>query len=374
MTAFFFYGTLCHPPLLRAVLGRRVATRPARLADHAAFWAAGQSFPVIEVRTGGTAPGLLAEGLSDADAARLDFYEGGFDYATRQVTVQTDTGSVDARVYLCPPGRWPIGDPWDLDAWAASWGAVVVSAAADYMAAFGQHSAAAVSARYPMLLARAASRLRAASGGPTTLRHRAGPGDVTLHDRQTPYAKFFAIEDYDLSHRRFDGGAEQVGRAVLVATDAATVLPYDPVRDRVLVIEQFRPGPFARGDSQPWLLEPVAGRVDPGETPEDAARREAEEEAGIALGALHPIPGHYPSPGTLSEYLYAYIGIADLPDTAAGLGGKADEGEDIRAHVIAFDRLMALVATGEVCNGPLLLSALWLARLRERLRRDAGFA
>ncbi len=374
MTAFFFYGTLCHPPLLATVLGRSVGTRPARLPDHAVFWAAGHSFPVIEARPGAAAPGLLVEGLTGDEAARLDFYEGGFDYATRQVTVQTDAGPVDARVYVCPPGRWPLGAPWDLRDWAARWGGVVVAAAADYMAAMGQHSAAAVSARYPMLLARAASRLRAAAGGPTTLRHRAGPGDVTLHDRQTPYAKFFAVEEYDLSHRRFDGATEKVGRAVLVAPDAATVLPYDPARDRVLVIEQFRPGSYARGDAQPWLLEPVAGRVDPGETPEDAARREAGEEAGVTLGALHPIPGHYPSPGTLSEFLYAYIGIADLPDTAAGPGGKADEGEDIRAHVIAFDRLMDLVATGEACNGPLLLSALWLAQLRERLRRGAGFA
>ncbi len=374
MTAFFFYGTLCHPPLLERVLGRSVATRPAHLPDHAVHWAAGESFPVILPRPGAAAEGVLADDLSDDDIARLDFYEGGFGYATRQVTVQTGDGAADARVYFCPPDRWTPGDPWSLADWVSRWAPVVLSAAGDFMAAFGHHGAAATSARYPMLLARAASRLRAQAGGPADLRRRAAPGDVTLHDRQTPYANFFAVEDLDLSHRRFDGGVERVSRAILITADAATVLPYDPARDRVLVVEQFRPGAYARGDAQPWILEPVAGRVDPGESPEDAARREALEEAGLAIGALHPIPGHYPSPGTISEFLYSYIGLADLPDEAAGLGGLGHEGEDIRAHVIGFDRLMALVRTGEACNGPLLLSALWLSTLRDGLRRDAGFA
>ena len=47
MTDMFFFGTLCHDPLLHAVLGRKVSVEPARLGDHAVYWAAGQPFPMI---------------------------------------------------------------------------------------------------------------------------------------------------------------------------------------------------------------------------------------------------------------------------------------------------------------------------------------
>ncbi|MEM6579286.1 MAG: glutamine-hydrolyzing GMP synthase [Pseudomonadota bacterium] len=77
---------------------------------------------------------------------------------------------------------------------------------------------------------------------------------------------YFLTRHYALRHTLFDGGqSAEVQREVFVATDAAIVLLYDPKRDRVLLVEQFRMGPFGRGDPSPWVLEPVAGRVDAGE-------------------------------------------------------------------------------------------------------------
>jgi nudix-type nucleoside diphosphatase (YffH/AdpP family) len=223
--------------------------------------------------------------------------------------------------------------------------------------------------RWPVIRARAQARLNAADAPPTTLRRRAGPGDVAVAARRTPYAAFFAVEEYDLRHARFAGGmSDEMARAAFVSADAVTVLPYDPGRDRVMVIEQFRAGPFARGDPQPWSLEAIAGRIDPGETPEETARREAREEAGLEIGPLTPIGRYYPSPGAKSEFIHSYIGLAELPDSAGGLGGVAHEHEDIRAHVVPFDRLMALVETGEAGNAPLILSALALERRRAVLR------
>jgi len=159
-----------------------------------------------------------------------------------------------------------------------------------------------------------------------------------------------------------------VSRAVFISGDAVTVLPYDPVRDRVLLIEQFRPAPMARGDAQPWLLEAIAGRIDPGESPEQAARREAFEEAGLVLGDLLPVAQYYPSPGAKSEFLYSYVALTDLPDGAAGVFGVEGETEDIRGQLVDFADLMALVASGEAANAPLILTALWLQRERARLR------
>ena len=97
--------------------------------------------------------------------------------------------------------------------------------------------------------------------------------------------------------------------------------PYDPVRDTVMLVEQFRFGPHARGDARSWSLEPIAGRIDPFETPEVAVRREAAEEARLSLHALHRIGRYYVSPGAVTEYLITYVGIANLPASAEGVSG-----------------------------------------------------
>ncbi|NUB45159.1 NUDIX domain-containing protein [Fertoebacter nigrum] len=369
MVNFFFYGTLCHLPLLAVVLGRQVAGEPAVLPGHAVHWADGHVFPLIVVAPGGQAAGLLVRGLTPDDVARLDFYEGGFAFHTADLAVQAAGQDVPARVYLPDPGHWQPGAAWSLTDWQARWGDIVLATARDFMALHGQRPPAAVLARYEQMLVRGSSRVRAADVSPATLRHRAGPDDVQVAAYRQAYANFFAVEEYDLAFRRFGGGfSPVVTRAVFVSGDAVTVLPYDPVRDRVLLVEQFRPGAMARGDTQPWVLEPIAGRIDPGETPEQAARREAVEEAGLTLGALLPVANYYPSPGGKSEFLYSYVALADLPDGITGVFGVAGEAEDIRGHLVDFADLVALIASGEAANAPLILTALWLQRERERLR------
>lgn len=370
---FFFYGTLCHPSLLARVLGRTAPTRPAALRDHAVFWAEGGAFPLIQPVPGAKAQGLILDDATAEDAARLDFYEGGFRYDTVERLVDTAEGPVTARVYLPQPGRWQPGAAWNLVDWVARYGAAAVATAGDFMALMGQVPAEAVAARYGPMLTRGASRIRAAAPQPANLRWPGGAAEVAVDRVRTPYAHFFAVEEWRLGWRQFDGtmGAPQ-DRAVFIMADAVTVLPYDPVRDRVLLIEQFRVGALARGDQAAWQLEAIAGRIDPGETPEEAAKREALEEAGLMLGPLLPVAGYYPSPGAVSEYLYSYVALTDLPDGVAGIFGAAEEAEDIRGHLISFDRMMDLAASGELTNGPMLLTALWLQRERPRLRAEAA--
>ena len=369
----FVYGTLRHLPLLEVVLGRAASGQAAVLPGHGAFTLAGQDYPIIVPVAGQAAGGLLVDILTPGELGRLWFYEGGFTARSCRVELAAG-GAAQALVFFPDPDTDLPGAPWDLAAWQARCGAVAVEAGRDLMAAYGTPQAEAALRRYGMLLIRAASRLRAQSDAdPATLRRANLAGDIVVEAMAQPYAKFFAVEEYDLRHVRFDGAdSGSLNRAVFISGDAATVLPYDPLRDRVMVVEQFRPGPFARGDRQPWQLEPIAGRIDPFETAEQAARREALEEAGITLQALLPIANYYPSPGAKTEFLYTFIGLADLPDTAAGMGGLLEEGEDIRAHLIGFDDLMALIESGEVANAPLILSALWLAPRRAKLRAEAA--
>ena len=247
-------------------------------------------------------------------------------------------------------------------------GAAAESLASLVMDAFGQLAPDRVSARLGSLRVVAASRVRATGAARKDLRQ--GNGEVAVGRRLQAHAGFFGVEVMDLAHRRFDGTTSPVlRREVFVSGDAVTVLPYDPVRDRVLLIEQFRPGPLGRGDPLPWQLEAIAGRIDPGEAPQEAARREAVEEAGLVLGRLEPVAEYYPSPGAMTEYIYSYVALCDLPDGVGGIFGSIEEAEDIKGHLLSFDALMAKVAGGEVANAPLILTALWLQRERACLRR-----
>ena len=232
---------------------------------------------------------------------------------------------------------------------------------------WGHLSAEAVRRRLPALRVEADSRARAA--GSVGRGVRTGSGEVEVGRRVPSHSGFFALDLWHLRHRRFDGAmSPPLVRELFVAGDAVTVLPYDPVRDRVLLVEQVRMGPLGRGDPLPWQLEAIAGRIDPGETPEEAARREAVEEAGLVLGALEKVAEYYPTPGAVTEYLYSYVALCDLPDGVAGVFGAAEEAEDIKGHLLSFDRLVEVMAAGEIGNAPLLLTVLWLQRERTRLR------
>ncbi|RKF17262.1 NUDIX domain-containing protein [Roseovarius spongiae] len=373
MTTLFFYGTLRDPELLRIVIGTDpddMRITPAVLPDHAVDWARGQSFPTLTPQAGAQAEGLLATDLSEAEVARFDFYEGSFGYRLRAVEVRAGGEARTALVYFPDPGLWERGARFDLGDWQARFGPLARLSAVEEMSYFGRISGEELSRRVPMIRARAAARLAAATGVPADIRSDCSANEVEQVGFERAHAGFFVTDIHELRYPTFAGGMGPVlRREVFVATDAAIVLPYDPARDRVLLVEQFRMGPYRRGDPRPWMLEPVAGRVDANETPEDCARRECKEEARLELRALEHVASFYATPGTSTEYFHAYVGLCDLPDAERGTGGLDSEDEDIRTHVLSFNAAQNLLSTGEADNGPLVVALLWLAQARERLRR-----
>lgn len=183
--------------------------------------------------------------------------------------------------------------------------------------------------------------------------------DYEILEREILYQGIFRLARYHVRYRLFNGGwSDPVKREVLERLSAAAVLPYDPVLDQVVLIEQFRPGAIADPKS-PWLIEIVAGILDSDENTDIVAIREAKEEAGCIIEALYPMYEYFVSPGGSNEFLTVYCGKVNT-SAIGGVHGLAEESEDIRAFVMpaeeAFDRLRG----GYIKTAPAIVALQWL--------------
>ncbi len=191
--------------------------------------------------------------------------------------------------------------------------------------------------------------------------------NVEIIDKTLRYKGFFEIVRYRFRHRLFAGGwSGEIEREVFERGHAVAVLPYDPAADAVVLIEQFRIGAFVAGMA-PWQIEIVAGIIEEGEAPEDVARREAEEEAGAAIGALIPICRYLVSPGGASESVQLYCGRVNSKGLG-GIHGLPHENEDIRVEVQPFAAVLETLKAGKIGNAVTIVALQWLALNRDRVR------
>lgn len=192
------------------------------------------------------------------------------------------------------------------------------------------------------------------------------PDNVEIIEKTTPFQGYFRIDRYTLRHRRHDGGwTAPMTREIFERGHASGVLLYDPVTDRVGLIEQFRPGALAAG-WHPWLVEVVAGIIDDGATPDAVAIREAHEEAGVVIDDLVPICKYLVTPGGSSETMELYCARVDAA-TLGGIHGLEEEGEDIRVFSVAADEAIRWIEEGRVLNSCAIIALQWLALNRSRL-------
>ena len=201
----------------------------------------------------------------------------------------------------------------------------------------------------------------------TSFRLRFGAEDVDLQQREQSFRGYFSLETLTLRHRLFAGGwSTPVRRELFQRGDAVGVLPWDPVEDELVLIEQFRVGAI-RDDDSPWMLELIAGIVEAGESDTAVVHREAEEEAGCQLGQLEQIATFYPSAGACSEQIRLFVGevTQSQPGTVQGLDS---EHEDILVHQLPRERVMQMLDRNEINNGHTLIALQWLARHADRLR------
>jgi ADP-ribose pyrophosphatase len=195
----------------------------------------------------------------------------------------------------------------------------------------------------------------------------AGDGRVELLGREPLLRSYLEVDRIRVRHRLFAGGMSgEVTREVLLRSAAVVVLPYDVARDRVVLIEQFRIGVHVNGEP-PWILEAIAGLVEPGEDPVAVAIREAREEAGLTLTEVRHVLDYYPSPGALSEKASVFWAPADT-DGVGGVHGLDHEHEDILVHAMPFAAAMEALAEGWLRSSTGLVALQWLALNRERIR------
>jgi ADP-ribose pyrophosphatase len=198
--------------------------------------------------------------------------------------------------------------------------------------------------------------------------------DVELLERQTLFQGWLRLERHRLRHALFQGGQSRVfTREVFIRHAAVALLPYDPVTDRVCLIEQFRCGLYAGGaitKESPWSIEMVAGLMDKSEAPEDVAKREAVEEAGLTVKRIHAMPGGFTMPGSCDEFFHFFVGEVDLPDTESKIFGLVEEDENIKTHIISRFEAISWMDSGKIRNLPTLYALSWFARFGEGLRNE----
>ena len=193
--------------------------------------------------------------------------------------------------------------------------------------------------------------------------------DVEIIARETLYSGFFSMDLYRFRHRLFNGEMSgEIRREIFERGHAAVLLPFDPVRDEIVLVEQIRIAAYDTSES-PWLLEMVAGMIEEGESVEDVARREALEEAGLEVGRTKPVLSYLASPGGTSERLSIMVGEVDAT-TAEGIHGLADENEDIRVHVVSREQAYQWVEEGKIDNAASVIALQWLQLHYQTLRNE----
>lgn len=202
--------------------------------------------------------------------------------------------------------------------------------------------------------------------------------DIEVLDRETLYSGFFSLERLLLRHRRFEGGwTPALSRELFIRPPAVGVLLYDPRRREAVLVEQCRVGAVdiagqtvPGSPDSPWLLELVAGLVEPGENPEEVAHRETLEETGCRIDRLVAMPGYLSSPGGSNEWITLFCGLLDASQ-AKGIHGLDDEQEDIRPLRLTIGQLLEAMEAGRLNNAMVLIAVQWLLLNESRLRASS---
>ena len=169
---------------------------------------------------------------------------------------------------------------------------------------------------------------------------------------------FFKMNEITLKYKKYDGGwSNEIKRELFGGAQVSAVLPYDPKKKEIVLIQQFRPGTISQ-DCDNYLDEIVAGMIDKDETPETAAKRECFEETGCEVKKLLPILNYFPAPGSSESFYHLFLGEIETFKGKKIMGLKT-ENEDILVKSYKLNDVREKLHSGKIINGLTLIALQW---------------
>ena len=177
-------------------------------------------------------------------------------------------------------------------------------------------------------------------------------------NKKNIHSGFFKMNEYILKYKKYDGSwSKEVKREIFGGAMVSAVLPYDPVKREIVLIQQFRPGTIAK-EFNNYLYEIVAGIIDSGEKAEDTAKRECLEETGCKIKKITPIQGYFPAPGSSESFYHLFLGEIDTFEGERVMGLES-ENEDILVRSYKLSDVKEMMEKGEILNGLTLIALQW---------------
>ena len=177
-------------------------------------------------------------------------------------------------------------------------------------------------------------------------------------NKKNLYSGFYSLNQYEFIHKKHDGEwTSTVEREIFSGAHVSSLLPYDPIKKEIILIQQFRAGVLSRYDEN-YLLEIVAGIIDEGENPEETAIRECFEETGCEVKKIHPIQSYFPAPGSSESYYHLYLGEINAFD-GKKIKGLEKENEDILVKSFKVDEVRQMLKEKKIINGLTLVALQW---------------
>ncbi len=177
-------------------------------------------------------------------------------------------------------------------------------------------------------------------------------------NKKNIYSGFFKMNEITLKYKKYDGSwSNNIKRELFGGAQVSAVLPYDPIKKEIVLLQQFRPGTISKNVNN-YLDEIVAGIIDPGEDPETAAKRECLEETGCYVKKLIPIQGYFPAPGSSESFYHLFLGEIETFEGQRIMGLKS-ENEDILVQSFTLDEVKKKMKNNEIMNGLALIALQW---------------
>jgi ADP-ribose pyrophosphatase len=193
--------------------------------------------------------------------------------------------------------------------------------------------------------------------------------EATVRKVTPVYKGFLTINRYEIEKDLHEGGKQDMTWLIMERGNAVGILAYDPGADKVVLVNEMRPGILAAGD-YPYTDTLPAGGIAKGETPVDAAVREMQEETGLDLKGGRIIHDRaYVSAGGTSESISIVFGTVDI-SKAGGIHGNADELENIKTTVLSSAEFMEKIKSGEINDLKTMVAGYWLMENRPALQLE----